>query len=167
MLFYYPFSCDFPPPTPLQVLCCLFFLNDDFYFFHYSGFTVFCELSTVQQSDPAHTHTHTHIFFFSHFHTILHHVPSQVTRYSSLCYTAGSHCLSTPNVLLVLFFLSPVVLERGMYVCMYVCILIYVQWLFFHYSWFTVICQFSTVQHGGSVTLTCIHSFFSHYHALS
>ena len=30
-------------------------------------------------------------------HTTLHHIPSQVTRYSSLCYTAGSHCLSTTN----------------------------------------------------------------------
>ena len=26
-------------------------------------------------------------------------------------------------------------------------------------------CQFSTVQHGDPVTHTCIHSFFSHYHA--
>ena len=38
---------------------------------------------------------------------------------------------------------------------------------FFHYSWFTVFCQFSTVQQGDPVTHTCIHSFFSHYHALS
>ena len=33
--------------------------------------------------------------------------------------------------------------------------------IFFHYSWFTVFCQFSTVQHGDPVTHTCIH-FFSH-----
>ena len=39
--------------------------------------------------------------------------------------------------------------------------------IFFHYSWFTVFCQFSTVQHGDPVTHTCIHSFFSHYHATS
>ena len=38
---------------------------------------------------------------------------------------------------------------------------------FFHYSWFTVFCPFSTVQHGDPVTHTCIHSFFSHYHAPS
>ena len=42
----------------------------------------------VQQSDPV---THIHTFFFSNY------PPSQVTRYSSLCYIAGSHCLSTPN----------------------------------------------------------------------
>ena len=36
---------------------------------------------------------------------------------------------------------------------------------FFHYSWFTMFCQFSTVQQCDSITHTCIHSFFSHYHA--
>ena len=35
--------------------------------------------------------------------------------------------------------------------------------MFFHYSWFIVFCQFSTVQHGDPVTHTCIHSFFSHH----
>ena len=39
------------------------------------------------------THTHTHTFS----HIILLYVPLQVTRCSSLCYTAGSHCLSTPK----------------------------------------------------------------------
>ena len=34
------------------------FLND-FYFFHYSQFTVLCQFFTVQQSDPD---THTHIY---------------------------------------------------------------------------------------------------------
>ena len=57
------------------------FLN--VYFFHYSQFTVFCQFSTVQQSVPV-THTYTHCFS----HIILHHVPPQVTRYSSLCYMA-------------------------------------------------------------------------------
>ena len=38
-----------------------------------------------------------HIYTHSFSHIIPHHVPSQVTRYSSLCYTAASHCLSTPN----------------------------------------------------------------------
>ena len=37
--------------------------------------------------------------------------------------------------------------------------------IFFHHSWFSAFCQFSTVQHGDPVTHTCIHSFFSHYHA--
>ena len=52
------------------------FVNfNDFYFFRYSWFTVFCQFSTVQQNDPV---THTYIHSFSHI--ILHHVPSQVTR---------------------------------------------------------------------------------------
>ena len=42
-------------------ICFLFF--NDFYFFHYSWFTVFRQFYTVQQSDPVtHTHTHTHIY---------------------------------------------------------------------------------------------------------
>ena len=60
-----------------------------FIFFHCSCFTVFCQFSTVQQSDPV---THTYIYSFSHI--FLHHAPSQLTRYSSQCYwgllSAGS-----------------------------------------------------------------------------
>ena len=38
---------------------------NDFYFFHFSWFTVFCQFSAVQQSDPV---TRTYItFFFSHY----------------------------------------------------------------------------------------------------
>ena len=61
----------------------LFFKND-FYFFHYSWFTVFYQFSAIQQGDPV---THTYIYSFSPI--ILHHAPSQTTRYSSQCYTAG------------------------------------------------------------------------------
>ena len=39
--------------------------------------------------------------------------------------------------------------------------------IFFHHSWFTVFCQFSTVQQGDPVTYTHIHSFFPHFHAPS
>ena len=39
--------------------CSLF---NDFYFFYYSWFTVFCQISTVQQSDPV-TQTCIHSFF--------------------------------------------------------------------------------------------------------
>ena len=38
---------------------------------------------------------------------------------------------------------------------------------FFHYKWFTVFCQSSTVQKGDLVTHACTHSFFSHYHSPS
>ena len=48
---------------------------------------------------PSHTHTHTHIYIYIHSfsYIIFHHVPSQATGYTSLCYTARSYCLSTPN----------------------------------------------------------------------
>ena len=69
-------------------------------------------ISAVQQSDPVihtyiyththiHTHTHTHTHYFSHI--IPHHVPSQVIRYRLLCYTAGSHCLSTANAIVYVY----------------------------------------------------------------
>ena len=44
-----------------------------------------------------HTHTHTHTYTHTHTHAfsliVLHHIPSQVTGYSSPCYTAGLICL--------------------------------------------------------------------------
>ena len=43
------------------------------------------------------TQLHKYIHSFSYI--ILHHVLSQVIRYSSLCYTAGSHCLSANHQL--------------------------------------------------------------------
>jgi len=52
---------------------------------------------------PMVTHTHTYIYIHSFSHIILHHVPSQVTRYSSLCFAAGSHCLSTANVIVCIY----------------------------------------------------------------
>ena len=44
---------------------------------------------------------------------------------------------------------------------------ILVIFILFHYSWFTVFCQFPTTQQGDPVIHTYIHSFFSHYHAPS
>ena len=43
----------------------------------------------------------------------------------------------------------------------------YNDFYFFLYSWYTVFGQFSTVQQGDPITRTCVHYFFSHYHALS
>ena len=44
---------------------------------------------------------------------------------------------------------------------------IYNDFYFFHYSWFTVFCQFSTLQQSDPIENTCMHSFFSHYHTSS
>ena len=70
---------------------CLSIFLKDVHFFRQSWFTVFCQFSTVRKSNPV-THAYVHTFFFSH-----HPAPSPVTRYSSQCCTAGSHCLSIPK----------------------------------------------------------------------
>ena len=48
------------------------------------------------------TQLYTYIHSFSHI--ILHLVSSQVIRYSSLCYTARSHCLHTPNEIVCIYY---------------------------------------------------------------
>ena len=53
---------------------------------------------------------------------------------------------------------------------LFVCFVFYIMIIYifiFHYTWFIVFCQFSTIQHGDPHTHTCIHSFFSNYHAPS
>ena len=49
----------------------LIFLND-FHFFHYSWFTVFCQFSIVQESDPV-THAYIRILFLTLSSITLHH----------------------------------------------------------------------------------------------
>ena len=71
---------------------------------------MFCQFmlySKVTQSD---THTHTHIIY-SFSHSILLHIPSQVFRYSSLCYTAGPYCLFFSFYLLLNEFISFIVAQ--------------------------------------------------------
>ena len=61
----------------------------------------FLPYSKMTQS---HTHTHTHMHIYVLFLILfLHCAPSQVTRYSTLCYTAGSHCLSIPNSVVCIY----------------------------------------------------------------
>ena len=48
------------------LLVVLFFNFNDFLFFHYSWFTVFCQFSPLQQRDTV-SLTHSHTFFFSHY----------------------------------------------------------------------------------------------------
>ena len=61
---------------------------------------MFCQF--LLYSKVTQSYIYTYIFF-------LHHPPSySITSdgYSSLCYTAGSHCLSTPNALVCIYLLS-------------------------------------------------------------
>ena len=81
------------------LLTCIFnFFRQCFYFlflnyFYYSRFTVLCQFLLYNKA----TQSYTYIHFFSYI--IFHHGLSQETQYSSLCYTARSHCLSIPNVI--------------------------------------------------------------------
>ena len=68
----------------------------------------------------------------------------------------------THRILTALFFCRNLIFFPGSVVLFF-----YHDFYFFYYSWFTMYCQFSTAQQGDLVTHTCIHSFFSHYHAPS
>ena len=64
--------------TNLILIMHIFY--NDFNFFYYRWFTVFCQFCALQQNDTV-THTYTHSFSY----IILHHAPSQVMRYSFQC----------------------------------------------------------------------------------
>ena len=52
------------------------FIFNDFYYFHYNWFTVVCQFSTAQQSDPVSLsppHTHIHILFLTLSSIMFHH----------------------------------------------------------------------------------------------
>ena len=65
--------------------------------FYYSWFTTFCQFLLYSKV------TQLHIYIHSLSHILFHHIPSQVTRHSSLCCTAGFHCLSTPNAIIFIY----------------------------------------------------------------
>ena len=84
-----------------RVKFSLTFLND-FYFFHYSWFTVFCQFllySTVSQS---HTHTHVYIHILFLTYSLSRSIISDQIQFP-LLYTAGSHCLSTPHAIVCIY----------------------------------------------------------------
>ena len=88
MWIYFSFQC-------FHFFCfiCFSFLND-FYFFHNSWFTRFCQFSTVQQIDPV-ARIHIYILFLTLSSIMLHR--------SSQCSTVGSHCLSSLNVIVHIY----------------------------------------------------------------
>jgi len=55
-----------------------------------------CSVNFLLYSKVTQSHIHVYILFS---HIIFHHAPSQVTRYSSQCYTVGSHYLSIPKAI--------------------------------------------------------------------
>ena len=76
-----------------------FLILNDFYFFHYSWFTVFCHFSTLQPGDPV-THTHIHslspIILLHHKHLDI--VSSAIGGISLLIHSKGNRLhLFTPN----------------------------------------------------------------------
>ena len=50
---------------------------------------------------------YVYINAYAFSHIILYHAVAQVIGYSSLCYTAGPHCLSILNVIVIVVFLGP------------------------------------------------------------
>ena len=65
---------------------------------------MFCQFLLHSKVTQSHTHTHTHnIYIHSFSHIIFHHVPSLVTKYSSLCYTAGFQLIESFVIVLSLF----------------------------------------------------------------
>ena len=65
--------------------------------FCYTWFTLFCQFLLYSKV------TQLHIYIHSFSYIILHHVSPQVIGYSSLCYTAGPHCLSTLNAIVSIY----------------------------------------------------------------
>ena len=100
-------------PLIFLALAILFFLFLKKYDFNFSFIVdLQCSVNFYCTSKwPSHIYIYLyiyiHIYIYTHTHSflhiILHHVPSQVTRYSSLCYTAGSHCFSTPNAIVCIY----------------------------------------------------------------
>ena len=91
------FKYDFPSwsiPGDWNFACFLFFIFLRFLFLPILLIFHVLSISTVQQSDPV---TLIYTFFFSH------RPPSQVNGFSSLCYTEGSHCLSTANAIVCIY----------------------------------------------------------------
>ena len=88
-------QCSFIHPFNTHLLS--FFL---FYFWKYSWFTIlwqFCCTATW----PSHIYIYIHIYSLSYI--ISSNGLFQETGYSSLCYTAGPHCLSTLKVIVCFY----------------------------------------------------------------
>ena len=92
--------------VPMLSQWFIYFLKNYIYFFHYSWFTEFWQFLLYRKVTQSHTHTHTHThtcvyIYYTHTHIYIHILfltlssimfHHKVTRYSSLCYKAGSHC---------------------------------------------------------------------------
>ena len=102
----------FPDQAPnfilISILCCYtrgkyyefgFIIIGNIYFFrfYYSWYTMFCQFLLYRKVSQLSIYIHS----FSHI--IFHHVSLQVTRYRSLCYIAGHHCLPTRNAIVFIY----------------------------------------------------------------
>ena len=90
-----PWSSPWPLPQAQPVLLLFYYLF--IYLFIFLNFpNPLFFFSTVEHGDPvAHTYRRS---FFSHCHA-----PSSVTRHSSQCYAAGSHCISIPKATVCIY----------------------------------------------------------------
>ena len=86
----------FCKPVSVELSCLSHDLNffNVFYFFHYSCFIVFCQFSTVQQSDLI---THVYTFCFSHYPPLCSIISDQIqfpVLYSRISLLIYSKCNS-------------------------------------------------------------------------
>jgi len=84
---------------PFLLQAWVFVCFNDFNFFHYSWYTVSCQFSTLQPSDPVtHTYIHSHSHIIMLHHKWLDRVPSAICRISLLIHSKGnSWHLFTPD----------------------------------------------------------------------
>ena len=94
--FLFPFLLFYFPPVH--------FSREEFMylfikFSYYSQFTMFYQFLLSSKVAQFYTYIciYACVYTYSFSHNIFHPVPSQVIGFSSLCYTAGPHCLSIPK----------------------------------------------------------------------
>ena len=85
-----------PPPPHAKVISLYFFYFYFKIFLNCSWPTMFCQFLLCSKVTQSYIHISISISTHS-FNHIIFHCPSMTSDYSSLCYTAGPHCLSTPN----------------------------------------------------------------------
>ena len=74
ILFHYGLSQNIEYPVlysrTLLFIHLKIFFNNDFYFFQYSWFTVFCQFLLYSKVIQSHTHTHTHIYIYIYIYIL-------------------------------------------------------------------------------------------------
>ena len=81
------------------------FLSFFFFFFplECSWFKMLCQFLLYSKMPQSYIYTYIYIYIYSFSHTTFYHGQSQETGQSSLCCTAGPHCLSILNAIVCIY----------------------------------------------------------------